>query len=330
MDYLVIDFGGTLVKYSVMNEQCKISMHGEEAAPVESKETFLSFLYSLYQRVSGEFSIGGVALSMPGVIDTDSGYLRSAGAYYTLYGMNLKQKIREQIPLPVTVENDAKCGALAEVWRGNLRDCDDGIVLILGTGVGGGIVKDGRIHRGKTLSAGEFSYFILGDKAELRSMATAKCSVSALLFEAMRRKGISVCKHPRYEDLCRFLPCEQTLSACDADPAYAQGMDGYQFFDLLERGDSIIMRLYEEYTCSLALLIFNLQITYAPEKVLLGGGVSRQARLVPDIHAQYERIRKDMGVSFDLPCHLDVCHFGNEANQYGALYHFLRQSKGLS
>ena len=329
MEYLVIDFGGTLVKYSVMNEQCVVAMQEEENAPVETKEAFLNFLYGLYARVSDKFHIGGVAVSMPGVIDTDSGYLRSAGAYPALYGMNLKEEAGKRIPVPLTVENDAKCGALAEVWRGNLKDCEDGIVLILGTGVGGGIVKNRRIHRGKSLSAGEFSFFILGDTAEARNMASAKCSVAALLFEAMRRKGIDLRKSRYYNAFQYFMSCEQTLSECDADPAYDHGMDGYQFFSLLEQGDPVIRQLYEEYTSHLALLIFNLQITYAPDKILIGGGISRQARLVPDIHAQYERIRKAMGIQFDLPCHLEVCWFGNEANQYGALYHFLTQNGGV-
>ena len=323
MQYLVMDFGGTLVKYSVMDETCAVFLRGEDDAPVADRAAFLEYLCALYERTCKTFSIGGVEVSMPGVIDAEAGYLRSAGAYSALYGMDLTETLKKWIPVPVSVENDAKCGALAEVWRGNLRDCDDGIVLILGTGVGGGIVKNRKIHRGKNLSAGEFSSFVLGDTAEPRNLAAAKCSVSALLFEAMRRKGIDLRKNRHYEMLRHILPCDQTLSAYDRDPAYDRGMDGHQFFALLEQGDPVIASLYAQYTYSLALLIFNLQISYAPEKVLIGGGISRQARLVPDIHAQYERIRKDAGVLFDLPCCLDVCRFGNEANQYGALYHFL-------
>lgn len=327
MNYLTVDFGGTLAKYSVMNESCEVFLRGEVTAPTESRQAFLDVLSGLYEKTDVSFAVGGVAISMPGVIDAESGYVKSAGAYHKLYEMDLMREVNGRIPVPVSVENDGKCGALAEMWQGNLRDCDDGIVLILGTAVGGGIIKERKIHRGKSLSAGEFSFLVLGDTAFPCNLAWAKCGVSPLLFEAMRRKGINVKKHQHYEMYRDTLPCEQTLTEWDRKPEYNHGMDGYQFFTLLERGDPDILRLYDEYIYHLALLAFNLQVIYAPEKILVGGGISRQSRLIPDIRAQYERIQREAGMGFPLPCHLDACLLGNEANQYGALYHFLNRRR---
>ena len=324
MNYLTVDFGGTLVKYSVMNESCEVFLRGEETAPTESRQAFLDMLSALYEKAAS-WTVAGIAISMPGVIDAETGYVKSAGAYHTLYEMNLMRELNGRIPVPVSVENDGKCGALAETWRGNLRDCDDGIALILGTAVGGGIIKNRMVHRGKSLSAGEFSFLVLGDTALPRNLAWAKCGVSPLLFEAMRRKGIDVKKHPHYGMYQDALPCEQSLTEWNQNPEYDRGMNGYQFFALLEQGDPDIRRLYDEYAYHLALLAFNLQVTYAPEKILIGGGISRQPRLVPDIRAQYERIQREAGIGFALPCRLDVCLLGNEANQYGALYHFLNR-----
>ena len=325
MQYLTIDFGGTLVKYSVMDETCTVFSRGEEPAPIESRESFVRMLSGLYEKAAASCAIGGIAVSMPGVIDAERGYVKSAGAYHALYEMDLMRELKSRIPVPVSVENDGKCGALAESWQGNLRDCDDGIVLILGTAVGGGILKDRKIHRGKSLSAGEFSFLILGDTAEPRNLAWARCGVSPLLFEAMRRKGISVQKHQHYPMYRDALLCAQTLSEWDNNPEYDHGMNGYQFFALLEQGDPEILALYEEYTYHLALLAWNLQLIYAPEKILIGGGISRQPRLLPDIRTQYGRIEREAGIGFPLPCRLDACLLGNEANQYGALHHFLNQ-----
>ena len=325
MNYLTIDFGGTLVKYSVMNQSCETLLRGEEPAPLESRQAFLNLLHGLYKKSAAEFAIGGIAISMPGVIDADTGYARSAGAYYHLYEMDLMKELDGRIPVPVSVENDGKCGALAEVWMGNLKDCNDGIVLILGTAAGGGIIKNREIHRGKSLSAGEFSSVILGDTVAPRNQVWAKCGVSPLLFEAMRRKGIDVKKHPHYKMYAEILPVEQTLTEWNRKPEYDHGMDGYQFFALLEKGDPEIQRLYEEYISHLSLLIFNLQVIYAPEKILIGGGISRQSRLIPDLRVQYERIHQNTGTLLTFPCHLDRCLLGNEANQYGALYHFLNK-----
>lgn len=171
MNYLVIDFGGTLAKYSIMNENCELYKQAELEAPLASKESFIDFLCRVYEECKIEYKIAGIAISMPGVIDERNGVIHSAGAYLGLYGMNLKKELRNRIPVPVSVENDGKCGALAEVWKGNLKDCQDGIVLILGTAVAGGLIKDRKIHKGKNFSAGEFSYMLLGDKLSLRSTA---------------------------------------------------------------------------------------------------------------------------------------------------------------
>lgn len=325
MQYLTIDFGGTLAKYSIMDEKCEVFKRQEEKSPVETKESFLDFICRLYEENKQEFDIGGIAISMPGIIDEKTGFVKSAGAFLALYGMNLCEELKNRIPVPVTVENDGKCGALAEVWRGNLKECADGIVLLLGTGVGGGIIKDRQIHKGKNLSAGELSYVMLGDEPGFYSTVLYKCSVSTLLFEACRKKGIDVKKSANYGLLSNFLDCSQELSELNELPEYAHGMDGHQFFELLEKGDSVITELYEEFTRNLAKLMLNLQLIYAPEKILVGGGISRQPRLIEDIRKQYAKLEGTFLGIFPVPCEIDVCHFGNEANQYGALYHFLRQ-----
>lgn len=325
MQYLVIDFGGTLAKYSIMDENCKVFKRKEEKSPIESKDLFLEFIVSLYEENKGDFDLGGVAISMPGVIDEKKGYIKSAGAFLALYGMNLCEELSGRIPVPVTVENDGKCGALAEVWQGNLKECEDGIVLLLGTGIAGGIIKDKQIHKGKSLSAGEFSYILLGDEPGIYGTALYKCSVSTLLFEACRRMGIDVRKSTNYGLLSNFLDCSQKLSERNNLPEYAEGMNGYQFFELLEKGEPVIAELYDEFTGNLAKLIINLQLIYAPEKILIGGGVSRQPRLLDDICSRYENLEKIFSGIFPVPCVIDRCCFGNEANQYGALYHFLKQ-----
>ena len=326
MNYIVIDFGGTLAKYSIMDETCKIYKQAEQKAPLESKEAFLDFMCRLYEENRSEYEIGGIAVSMPGVIDEKAGVIHSAGAYLELYGLHLKEELKDRIPVPVSVENDGKCGALAEVWQGNLIDCRDGIVLILGTAVAGGIIKERQIHKGRNLSAGEFSYILLGDERDLTGTVLFKCSVSTLLFKACLVKGIDVKKNTNYELLCHFIDDDQELSEMNNLPKYANGLDGYQFFELLENGDEEIGKLYEEYTWNLAKLMLNLQLIYAPEKILIGGGVSRQPRLIGDIRAQYEKLQQIYMGAISIPCEMDTCRFENTANQYGALYHFFQEN----
>ena len=65
-------------------------------------------------------------------------------------------------PVKVAVENDGKCGALAEAWKGALAGVKDGAVLVLGSGIGGGVIVNGKVHRGYNFTAGEFSFLLTG------------------------------------------------------------------------------------------------------------------------------------------------------------------------
>lgn len=326
MNYLVIDFGGTLAKYSVMTAQAEVLASGEKTAPSDSKEHFLSFITELYRELCG-YTLAGVAISMPGIIDSDNGTLITAGSYLPLYGTDLKAELANQIPVPVTVENDGKCGALAEAWKGGLAECHDGIVLILGTGVAGGIIKDRRVHKGKHFSAGEFSYMLMDCEDQFMGTVLGKCGVSTLLFDACLKKGIDTAKCANHQLYSLFRKEPLQLSEWNDRPEYADGMNGYQFFELLEKEDPDIVQLYNQYVRNIARLILNLQLSFDPDKVLIGGGISRQPRLVEDIRAQFADVQKVYTGLLTLPCHIEVCRFGNEANQYGALYHHLNQGK---
>lgn len=321
--YLVIDFGGTLTKYSVMDEETNIYHKGEKKSPVEGKEEFLSFITELIKEVSNIDKISGVALSMPGVIDAQNGILISAGSFVNLYGLNVFEELKDRVLVPISIENDGKCGALAEVWKGNLEDCKDGIVLIIGTGVAGGIIKARRIHKGKHLSAGEFSYIFMDEKEGFQGTVLTKCGIAPLLFDTTRELGIDIKRNSEYSLCSLFMNCEQTLSELNDLPKYANGLDGYAFFELLEEGNSVVKRHYETYVNNLSRLIMNLSTIYDPERILIGGGVSRQKRLIDDVKKRCNEINETLMGMYKIPFDIDVCKYENDANQYGALYHFL-------
>ena len=93
--------------------------------------------------------------------------------------------------VPVAIMNDAKSAALAEAAWGALKDCRDGVVLVLGTGVGGALVKDGEVHMGAHFAAGEFSFVILGEEMDQMANMWAGISGSDRFLEmASRAKRI--------------------------------------------------------------------------------------------------------------------------------------------
>ena len=98
-----------------------------------------------------------------------------------LKDQNIVELLGSRCPVPVALENDGKAAALAEAWNGNLKDCQDGIAIILGTGVGGGIIKDRRVYRGRHAAAGEFSYLVTGGELSIYNAATYTCSTEGFV-----------------------------------------------------------------------------------------------------------------------------------------------------
>jgi Transcriptional regulator/sugar kinase len=141
--------------------------------------------------------------------------------------------------------------------------------------------------------------------------------------KACLAKGIDIKKLSSYELLAGYLKEEQIITECNDDPQFSNGMDGYQFFELLEKGDEIIKKVYEEYIYNVAKLVFTIQVFYDPEKIVIGGGISRQKRLITDVQEKTKQLLANFNAFYSATCTLDVCKFLNEANQYGAFYNFI-------
>ena len=191
MRILVLDFGGSSVKYALVDEDCQVLLPGRCIAPLSSPEEFVSTVEKIY---TGTGSVAeGIAVSIPGYVNTKTGVLQGSGAYFNLYGENLVDLIHSRLSLPVAVENDGRCGALAEVWKGALADCNDGVVLILGTGVAGGIVKDRHIHAGKNLAAAEFSNYIVNpNQPNFLGEAVMNCAAFGLTYKLCKAKNLDL------------------------------------------------------------------------------------------------------------------------------------------
>ena len=97
-------------------------------------------------------------MCVPGIIDSVQGVCITGGNLRYVKGLPLATLLEERYGLRVSLENDARCAALAELWRGSLKNCADGVVIVLGSAVGGALVKNGRIHKGSHFSAGEISF----------------------------------------------------------------------------------------------------------------------------------------------------------------------------
>ncbi|MDQ0493262.1 ROK family protein [Paenibacillus brasilensis] len=196
--------------------------------------------------------------------------------------------------LPVAIENDGKCAALGEVWRGSLQGVTDGVVLVVGTGMGGGIISQGKLLKGHHLSAGEFSF--------IRTNNEHADNVDYLL--GMQGSSFVLTK---------------TVAKAKGLPA--DSMTGEKVFQFIEEGDHTFQKIFQEYCRNIATQIINLQAILDPEKFVIGGGISANPLLVITIRKELEKLymRSFLNV---VDANIERSKLGNEANLLGAVYNY--------
>jgi predicted NBD/HSP70 family sugar kinase len=299
MKYLVLDIGGSAIKYALMTKELEFIEKGNTPTPMDSIEKFIEAVGNIYDKYKDQ--IEGIAVSMPGVLDSEKGYAYSGGALTYNSGKEIVKILQERCPTQITIENDGKCAALAEVWKGSLKEYNDGVVVVLGTGVGGGIVKDRKIQKGKNFFAGEFSYIAtdINDSEKFENCWGFVSGSKALINAAAKAKNI---------------PAEE--------------LDGYKVFEYANNNDEDILKVLDDFTYKLAVQIVNLQCVLDPEVFAIGGGISAQDILIEYIQKNVEKYSKSFenrgGFNLYVPKPKVVrCEFRNDANLIGALYNFL-------
>lgn len=289
MKKLVFDVGATAIKYALMDDDAHIYEKGQRETPKDCLESFLTVLKSIYDHYENE--IDGIAMSLPGTIDSKTGQIYAPGGIAYNANVNIVNKMHEFTKLPIAIENDGKCAALAELWKGNLKDCDDGLVIVIGTGIGGGIIKDRQLWKGQHLFAGEFSYVFQSDTGDMMKDAWAvRGSTTALIMEVAKRKHL--------------------------DPL---DLNGKKIFEMIEQGDQDVKDALQTIARSLAIGIYNLQCILDLSKVLIGGGISQQPLVLKYIQKELDDIYHHL--PFPIPqAVVETCCFYNDSNLIGALY----------
>lgn len=290
--YLVFDIGGTAIKYCHMNDNGEIfDKHEISSKEIDSLEMFIDVLSGIYQQNSAV--IKGIALACPGVIDASKGIIKIVVAYPYLQGVCLTKLLSQACDgKKVTLENDAKCAGLAEAWIGNAKEYQDAIMVIIGTGIGGAIIKDKQIHHGANLFAGEISTIILDFDLQTNQALTWSdvASTTAL--------------------------CKRVAKVLNIDE-----IDGRRVFELANHNNQAVLKVLESFCLDIAKQLYNLQYIYDPGIICIGGGISKQPLLIKMIKEAIDLIGKSSNQL--IKPNVSSCKFYNDANLIGALSYFL-------
>lgn len=318
--YLVFDVGGTFIKYALMSEDGKMTEKGKRSTPIgkgQGVSDFVEVIGEIYDgyRDRGE-ELAGIAMGLPGQIDVERGIVYSGGSLKYLDKICLKELLEKRCDgIRISMENDGKCAALAEVWLGNAKDAVDACVLVYGTGIGGGIVKDRKIHRGNRLFAGEVS-FCFGNMTmeELEKVEREKQIEEMTLEES-------------FEKLSCMWSTYSSTGALSYRVAKAKGLsyeevNGELIYQWIEEGDEQVRNIMEDEYFTIAKQCMTIYAIYDPDVILIGGGISVQTAFLDGIRRYVKRLGKISKVYDNV--RIEPCKFHNDSNLLGALYHFLQ------
>ncbi|MBQ8914296.1 MAG: ROK family protein [Lachnospiraceae bacterium] len=301
-NYLVFDWGGTFLKYAVVDKKANIIEKDKVPTPqpTDNNEADRKDFFNVIDDIVAGYkeSVDGIAISMPGMIDISRGYTMTAGWLKYLTGMYLVDYMSTRYGLRVAVQNDGKCAALAEYWKGSLSDVKNGAVMVLGTAVGGGIIINGQLYSGRHFSAGEYSFMFLD----------------------AHNRGVFESTWGNYgaKGLIR--------EVCEITGDNPEILDGIELFKRADDGEEGVLKGLKNYTDILAVSLYNLNVLLDLDKIAVGGGISQQPLLMEYIKNSidefdcYNPLRK-----YDdyIPKpNVVVTKFNNDANLIGALYNY--------
>lgn len=302
-EFFGIDIGGTSVKWAVLGEDFSIRERGSIPTDFSTADDAVAALMAIVEPYADR--VRAIGVSAPGGIyeDDPDGVIHRGGALTYMDGCPLGKLLRERFDMPVVVNNDGKCCALGEYAAGALRGTSVGVVLAIGTGIGGGIVIDGRVLHGANCFAGEFSF--------LRNDVQAPVSMENIF------AGTG-----GWRALAEMVLAEKGLKDDGT-------VDGRKVFEWIADGDVDAQRGLDRYALMFDNMLVNLQAVIDPEVFAIAGGISCHPELIDALEAQMPRaVEGFVGPLAGFPTpRVRVAQLGNDANLYGAVQEAMRLAR---
>lgn len=284
MTKLAFDIGGTYIKY-VLFDGWQILEENKIRTPQASLE---DLLISLEKIVSKYDNLEGVGIACPGTVNKDKKRVYHGGALRYMHDVDLEHRCEKIFGCPVVVENDGKAAAEGELHKGALKKVNNGLVILLGTGVGGGIVIDGKVHRGHNFFASEVSYLCNDSTFDLKNyqnMFGYQASSVAMIHQIAKLKKIDV--------------------------------QGEKVFEFINNDDLEAVEIFDEFCEKIANQLVNINYILDVEKIVIGGGISEQEIVVKTIR---EKINNKIPKMLIPALEVTRCDLGSKANVYGCIW----------
>lgn len=268
-----VDLGGTNIATGILDENNKIIGRGKvkTRAPRPAAEIFDSIKESVEMAIADAGisidDVKSIGIGTPGSVNKATGEIEFSNNLQ-FNNVPAKEMLEARLKKPVFLENDANCAALGEAVAGCGNGVKDFVAVTLGTGVGSGIIIDGKIIRGSNYCGGEMGHMVInvdgiqcncGRKGCWEKYASATALVSQAV-EAMQNNKTSL-----------------LWKTCDGD---LNKVEGKTIFDALDLGDATAKEVIDRYLYYVSVGIANIINAIQPEIICVGGGISGQGEKI--------------------------------------------------
>lgn len=305
-----VDVGGTAIKMALLSWEGDIIHKFQEPTPVSEGENAVIGKINrmadqlLQSQGINKSQLAGIGIGVPGPIDADTGVVQQA---VNLHWKNvpLKQKLEELADLPVYVDNDANTAALGEMWRGAGQGAKEMVMITLGTGVGGGVIVNGRVVHGAQGVGGEIGHITMEPTGgPLCNCGKTGCLETYASATAIIREGKRAAETGKSEKLAQLYAQKGDLKAKDV-------------FDAALAGDEAAIAVIDQASFYLGLAFSHLANILNPAKIVVGGGVSAAGEFL------FSRMRSEFKRFVAFPfvaesCEIVPATLGNDAGVIGA------------
>jgi glucokinase len=252
------DLGGTHLRAAIVDQNGRIHSRFKQNTPqVKDAGAIVDAIVSAVREFQKAAEISAVSLVVPGTVKVEEGAVVKAPNLPCLDGFRLAAELTEQLGLPAILENDANAAAVGEMWQGAAVGCKTIICLTLGTGVGGGIILDGKLWRGVDGAAAEIGHMCVdpfgGVACTCGSRGCLEVFASATAIVRMTREA-----SPRHPDSVLQGREDRTAEV---------------IFDAGQQGDELALEIFRRMGIYLGIGLANLINILNPEIIVIGGGV---------------------------------------------------------
>ena len=288
MRVLCFDIGGTNVKYGVIENEQFLEKGLFDTDAHLGKEHMNNKLVSIAKEMKEKYGIEGVGISCAGSVDFEKACITIApDALPDFTDWDFRKLFKESVGLDCIADNDVNSFAKAECVNGAGKNYDNFIVITVGTGIGGAIVMNNQIWRGKNYNAGEVGRMLIGN-ARWETVA----STSALIKEA-NRAGLNV-------------------------------KNGIELFELYDKKEELAIAVINRFYDLLGIGLSTLVYIYNPEAIIIGGGISKRENFTSRVERY---MNSHLPTGFRDTAKVLTASYRNDGGMMGAYYNFIEYIK---